>query len=223
MASVDTVLHAGNGCYSREFFSELCEAYDDQVAEGRVDEEALLERARQVEPAAATALEEALRETSDAVEVLAAMRELGVDGLASRQEELIYAAEASDGHAEEGDETEGDETEGEPVSLDDLPWITTLTEAETFEAWLTRVGVDAELVDSLAALGDSSGDTTEPVEAEPTDLEPADLESAEGMVPLDELPWIATLTEAATFEEWLTRVGVDAATVAALFTSETPT
>lgn len=44
----------------------------------------------------------------------------------------------------------------------------------------------------------------------------ADSAAEDAVPPLDRMPWLATLTEAGSFEEWLVRIGVDQALVSSL-------
>ncbi|GAB3452215.1 hypothetical protein [Actinophytocola sediminis] len=76
----------------------------------------------------------------------------------------------------------------------DTPWLATLTEVDSFAAWLVRIGIDEQLVASLdGAAGEAQ---------------------REEVPSLEETPWLATLTEADSFSSWLMRIGVPAEMVA---------
>ena len=74
----------------------------------------------------------------------------------------------------------------------DKPWMQTLLQSDSFEAWLTRIGIDTSVLpahDGAAASADADLDSPGPS--------------------LQDRPWMQTLLEAESFEAWLTRIGID--------------
>jgi hypothetical protein len=114
----------------------------------------------------------------------------------TRSAALVALLDSPEGAAKSTPESADAGLDGPGPSLSDKPWMQTLLEAESFEAWLTRIGIDISVLPSREGASGDTGDTTDA--------------GLDGPGPsLSDKPWMQTLLEAESFEAWLTRIGID--------------
>jgi len=80
------------------------------------------------------------------------------------------------------------------------PWLNTFNDADSFASWLTRIGMPAEDSEAIINSGGPSkgGQTGEHDQDRIVDVD------------FSRYQWLNTLTEASSFESWLTRIGLPA-------------
>ncbi|WP_325159984.1 hypothetical protein [Actinophytocola sp.] len=83
--------------------------------------------------------------------------------------------------------------QGVEFDLSQYPWVSTLVESDSFEAWLVRIGVSDEDAKLFA--------DAEAIPAADASEQPVDFD-------FGRYPWVSTLLEVDTFQDWLVRIGM---------------
>jgi hypothetical protein len=105
---------------------------------------------------------------------------------------LVTLIDGTEGGAKGSTGSTDADLDGPGPSLQDKPWMQTLLQSDSFEAWLTRIGIDTSVLpahDGAAASDDADLDSPGPS--------------------LQDKPWMQTLLQSDSFEAWLTRIGID--------------